>query len=170
MENPRECMCQGKDIFSKIALKYWHNLFNNEACQKALNLWKRKCSLAPTKLKTVRINRKDRQWPWHSLKTVSSRCLGFWARIVCKGIMNWHFKRLFSEITSVCRTILRFIKIFPRCNKETLICRTDLCPGIHFRLKVILSWMEKRSFLCKCYHHILIKTGLRRLNWVVSYQ
>ena len=57
--------------------------------------------------------------------------------------MNWHFKRLFSKIKSVCRTILRFFLIFSRCNKETLICRIDLCPGIYFRLKVITSWMEK---------------------------
>ena len=59
--------------------------------------------------------------------------------------------------------------IFSRCNRETLICRTDLCPGIHFLLKVILSWMDKMSFMCKCYHRISIKTGLRRLNRVVSY-
>ena len=55
-------------------------------------------------------------------------------------------------------------------KQETLICMTDICPGIDFRLKVIPSWMEKKSFLCKCYHRIpvSIKTGLRSLNWVVS--
>ena len=75
----------------KYRSNIWHNLFNNEACQKALNLRNRKCSLAPTKLKTVRIKHMDRQWKWHTLKTVSSRCLGFYAKIVCKGIMNGHF-------------------------------------------------------------------------------
>ena len=43
MENPREGMCQGKDIFSQMSLKcrssIWHNLFNNEACQKALKVF-----------------------------------------------------------------------------------------------------------------------------------
>ena len=45
----------------KYRSNIWHNLFNNEACQKALNLRNRKWSLAPTKLKTVRIKHMDRQ-------------------------------------------------------------------------------------------------------------
>ena len=61
MENHREGLFQGKRTFSKISHIYLHNLFNNEACQKALNLRNRKCSLAPTKLKTVRIKHMDRQ-------------------------------------------------------------------------------------------------------------
>ena len=36
--------------------------------------------------------------------------------------------------------------VFSSCNKDTLICRTDICPGIPFRLKVIPSWMEKKVF------------------------
>ena len=51
----------------------------------------------------------------------------------------------FSEITSVCR-ILRFFVVFSRCNRETWICRTYLCPGIYFGFKVIPSWMEKSIF------------------------
>ena len=45
----------------KYRSNIWHNLFKNEACQKALNLWNRKCSLARTKLMTVRIKHMDRQ-------------------------------------------------------------------------------------------------------------
>ena len=119
---------------------------------------------------TVRIKHIDRQSKWHSSKTVSSRCLGFYVKIVCKGTMNGHFQRLFSEITSVCRMISLFL-VFSRCNKDTLIYRTDIYPGIHFRLKVIPPLMKIRSFLCKCFNRISIKTRLRtRLNWVVSHQ
>ena len=60
--------------------------------------------------------------------------------------------------------------VFSRCNKDTVICRTDICPGIHFTLKVIPFWMEKRSFLCKFYNRISIKTGLCRLNLVLGIQ
>ena len=45
----------------KYRSNIWHNLFNNEACQKALNLWNRKCSLAWTKRKTIKIKHMDRQ-------------------------------------------------------------------------------------------------------------
>ena len=62
------------------------------------------------------------------------------------------------------------VLVFSRCNKDTLICRTDIYRGIHFRLKVISPWMKIRSFLCKCINWISIITGLRRLNWVVSHQ
>ena len=61
MENHREGICQGKDTLDKYRSNIWHNLFNNEACQKALNELNRKCSLAQTKLKTVIIKHMDRQ-------------------------------------------------------------------------------------------------------------
>ena len=60
--------------------------------------------------------------------------------------------------------------VFSHCNKDTLICRTDIYPGIHFRIKVIPPWMKIGSFLCKYFNWISIRTGLRRLNWVVSHQ
>ena len=139
--NPERVCVKERTHLVKYRSNIWHNLFNNEACHKALNFCNRKCNLAPTKRKTVRMKHIEK-----TKMAFSSRCLGFKAKVVCKDIMNGHFKRLFLEITSVCRTILRFFLIFSRCNKETLIYRTDLCPGIHFRLKVIPSWMEKRSF------------------------
>ena len=81
-----------------------------------------------------------------------------WMDIFCAYSRKWHpcAERFFDFL------------IFSRCTRETLICRTDLCPGIDFRLKVIRpEW--KRSFLCKCYDRISIKTGVRRLHWVVSH-
>ena len=81
--------------------------------------------------------------------------------------MNWHFKRLFSEITSVWRAIPRFFLEFSRCNKDTLTCRIDICPYIHFRLKVIPSWMEKGLFYANA------TTGYQSkrvcVGWIGSY-
>ena len=108
---PKRVCVKERTYLVKYRSNFWHNLFNNEACQKALNLWNQKWSLAPTKPKTVKNKHMDIQYDDIVLKTVSSRCLRFYAKIVCKGIMNWHFKTLLSEITSVCRTILRFFNI-----------------------------------------------------------
>ena len=36
MENPRESMCQGKEHLVQYRSNIWQNLFNNEACHKAL--------------------------------------------------------------------------------------------------------------------------------------
>ena len=100
----------------KYRSNIWHNLFNNEACQKALNLWNRKCSLAPTKLKTVRIiiwidNKNGIVWRrFHRAVWVFRRKM--FARVSRMGIFG--------------NNIFDFL-IFSRCNKETLICRTDLC-------------------------------------------
>ena len=100
---------------------------------------------------------------FHRAVWISMRKL--FVRVSWLDILSAYFRK------SVCRTILRFFLILSRCNREfqTLICRTDLCPVIDFRLKVIPSWMKKRSLLCKCYNRISIKTGLRRLYWVVSH-
>ena len=53
----------------------------------------------------------DRHYKLHTLKKVSSRCLGFQAKTVCQGtfIMKGLFKGLFSEITSVRRMIPQFL-------------------------------------------------------------
>ena len=54
----RRCV-KKKARFIKYRSNIWHNLFKNKACQKALNLWNRKCNLAPTKRKTVITHRPD---------------------------------------------------------------------------------------------------------------
>ena len=64
---PERACAKERTHLVKYRSNIWHNLFNNEACQKALNLWKRKCSLARTKWKTIRIKHIDRQKKWHSL-------------------------------------------------------------------------------------------------------
>ena len=61
------------------------------------------------------------------------------------------------------------LKRLDHCDKQVQIW-VKKYPGIHFRLKVIPPWMKIRSFLDKCFSWISIRTGLRRLNWVVSHQ
>ena len=85
--------------------------------------------------------------------------------------MNGHFKRLFSEITSVCRTILQFFNILTLQQRN--IATEKHAGPIYAQVltsDIKLSRSEgKKDFLCKCCHHISIKKGLRRLNWVVSH-
>ena len=86
--------------------------------------------------------------------------------------MNGHFKGLFSEITSVFWAILQFFYYSHVATKKPWYA------GPIYALYMIYSLPTKsypapngkRSFLCKCYNRISIKTGLRRLNWVVSLQ
>ena len=94
---------------------------------------------------------------------------GFLSENCFKGIMNGHFKRLFSEITSVCGTILRLFNIIT-LQQRNLDMQDQFMPRYSLPTKTYPVLNEKRSFLCKCYHRILvsINTGLRRLNFFIN--
>ena len=86
-------------------------------------------------------------WPVKTAETLwtSPRRLVWWNVIHSTKISDLLFalKVKGQKILNAPRRPKRFL-VFSRCNKDTLACRTDMCPGIQFRLKDTPSWMDKR--------------------------
>ena len=74
-------------------------------------------------------------------------------------------QRKFIRITRRFITCFYHIQFEKNWHVPHLKCRTDLCPSIHLRLKVIPSWMDKKVFYMQMLPPHINQNGSAKVEW-----